>query len=159
MSDGTHATVPTGEGEGEGLGSVTLAPGVTVPAGVVRFEFARSSGPGGQNVNKRSTKAELRVSPRALPLSAGALARLVEGARGYVTDAGELLIVCDEHRSQGQNKAACLERLRGLIVAAQAVPKRRIKTRPSRGSNERRLEAKKNRAGHKRGRGRAGGEE
>lgn len=124
-------------------GRLELAPRVSVPAGVVRFAFSRSSGPGGQNVNKRSTKAELRVRPEELPLSESVRARLMEQARGYLTGDGDILIVADEHRTQSRNRDECVARLRALIVAAQVVPKVRRKTKPSRGSKERRLTAKK----------------
>ncbi len=141
MSSALHNVV-AGEGDLPS-GSVTLAPGVSVDWAHVRFAFARSGGPGGQNVNKRSTKAELRVNPRILPMHAAAVERLLHNARGYLTEEGDILIVSDEHRSQGQNKDECLQRLRTMIVQAQAIPKRRIKTKPSRGSKERRIQAKK----------------
>jgi ribosome-associated protein len=127
------------------MGGVEIGPGVHVPAGVLRFAFSRSSGPGGQNVNKRSTKAELRAEMMQLRphMRSDAWERLCQQARGMITDEGELLIVCDEHRSQGRNRDECLTRLRTLVIAAQAVPKVRRKTKPSRGSKERRLEAKR----------------
>lgn len=127
-------------------GGLQLAPGVFVPAGLVRFAFSRSSGPGGQNVNKRSTKAELRVRPEHIPIHPAALERLRHQARGWITDEGELLIIADEHRSQPRNRDECLARLRTLLVAAMVVPKVRRKTRPSRGSKERRLASKKARS-------------
>lgn len=146
MSDGSapHSTHIARAGDDDSpLGQLNLAPGVTVDAGLVSFAFSRSAGPGGQNVNKRSTKAELRVLPGAIPLPHGSATRLLTVARGYLTTDGEILIVSDEHRSQGQNKEACLARLRALIIQAQHVPKRRVKTKPSRGSVERRIAAKK----------------
>lgn len=135
-------------------GSIELAPGVVVPAGsgVAEFTFAKASGPGGQNVNKRSTKAELRVCLARLPIAADARERLAHSARAYLTDAGDIFIVSAEHRSQGQNRAECLARLRALIVAALVRPKNRRKTKPTRGSKERRLAAKKARGQHKAGR-------
>ncbi len=126
-----------------GSSRVDLAPGMSVPGGVLRFAFSRSSGPGGQNVNKRSTKAELRVMPGDLPLSPGVQHRFLEQARGYLTSEGEVLIVSDEHRTQLRNREACVDRLRSLIVAAMVVPKVRKKTKPSRGARERRLTAKR----------------
>lgn len=127
-----------------------LAPNLVAAPGVLRFAFARSSGPGGQNVNKRSTKAELRLEPALLGLRPRALDRLLHAARGMLTEAGELVIVADEHRSQAQNKAACLERLRALVLAALVEPKVRRKTKPTRGSKERRLHEKKARGDIKR---------
>lgn len=149
----SHPTHPTDWSDDPGLGSaVELAPRVVVAAGVLRFAFARSSGPGGQNVNKRSTKAELRVRLADLPIPPGVAERLAHQARGFMTAEGELLIVADEHRSQGQNRDECLARLRRLIVAAQHVPKVRRKTKPTRGSVERRIAEKKNRSRIKRDR-------
>jgi ribosome-associated protein len=129
-------------------GGVELAPRVIVPGDMLRFSFSRSSGPGGQNVNKRSTKAELRVMMADLRpvMRADAWERLAHQGRGFITAEGELLIVCDEHRSQGRNRDGCLQRLRSLLVAAMAVPKVRRKTKPSRGSKERRLSAKRERS-------------
>lgn len=146
---------------------VEVAPGVRVPVVALRFAFARSSGPGGQNVNKLETKAELRVDVESLPISGRARNRLrtqggdrVIGAETYIgedgrshTRGGELIITAQEHRSQSQNKGACLEKLREMIVRAMAEPKVRRKTKPSRGSIERRIEGKKRRSDIKRGRG------
>jgi ribosome-associated protein len=138
-------------------GLVRLAPGVEIPGDCLRFAFSRSSGPGGQNVNKRSTKAELRVALSDLPMHPGAKDRLVALARGYMTSEGEVLIVCDEHRSQPRNREACVRRLATLVAQAQVVPKVRRKTKPSRGAKERRLQSKKRRGDIKRGRGGDGG--
>lgn len=121
---------------------VEIAPGVRVPAGVLAFTFSGSGGPGGQNVNKRATKAELRVEIDVIPISPRAKERLVLLAGRRLTEAGEIAIASDVHRSQGQNKSECLERLRELLVEAMAVPRTRRKTRPSRGSVERRLSDK-----------------
>ena len=141
---------PSADDPGTPAGGLELAPGVGVPRGLVRFAFSRSAGPSGQNVNKRSTKAELRVRPADMPLRPDVRARLEHLARGYITADGDLLIVSDEHRSQPRNRDECMARLRAMIVAAQAVPKSRRKTRPTRGSKERRLTDKKARSGLKR---------
>jgi len=143
---------------------VEIAPGLRVPDGVLRFSFARASGPGGQNVNKVSTKAELRVAVESLPLSGRARSRLrrlagsrivgaatitevtPEGHTREVTRGGEIFIASGEHRSQSQNKSECMDRLRELLIEALAEPKRRRATRPTRGSVERRITEKKSRA-------------
>ena len=122
-----------------------LAPAVHAEPGAVRFEYARSSGPGGQNVNKRSTKAVLRVAVDDLVARPGILRRLQRQAGPWLTDAGEIVIESDEHRSQRRNREACLERLRALLVAASAEPKKRISTKPSRASQRRRVDDKKQR--------------
>jgi ribosome-associated protein len=136
---------------------VRLAPGVFVRADALRFAFSSSSGPGGQNVNKRATKAELRVRLLELPISAGARHRLERLASHRVTGDGELVIEADEHRSQSQNKAACVDRLGELVLLALPEPKVRKKTRPSAGSKARRLESKKRRGKTKQGRRGGGG--
>lgn len=137
---------------------VEIAPGVRVPESALVFSFASSGGPGGQNVNKRATKAELRVRLADLPLAQRVRERLVILAGRRLNDAGEIVIAADEFRSQGQNKSECLERFRELIVAAQAIPKVRRKTKPSRGSVERRLADKTRRSASKRSRRETGDE-
>jgi ribosome-associated protein len=138
------------------LGGLEIAPGVRVLEGVVRFSFVSSGGPGGQNVNKRATKAEMRVALADLPLHPEALERLAVLAGQRITDDGELVITADEHRSQGRNKAECLERLRELIVRAKVRPRKRRPTKPSRGAKERRLMAKRVVSEKKQGRRTAG---
>lgn len=113
------------------------------PEGAIRFAAARSSGPGGQNVNKRSTKVELRVLVADLALPPRPLARLRALAGHAVTTDDELVITCEEHRSQAQNKAGCVDRLADLVARALVEPKVRRKTRATRASKERRLQAKK----------------
>lgn len=137
----------------EGGGGIEIAPGVRMAAGDIHFSFVASGGPGGQNVNKRATKAELRVRVDRLPLGPRVLERFITIAASRINDQGEVVIAADEHRSQGQNRSACLDRLRELIVRAMHTPKVRRKTRPSRGAVERRIEAKKRRGETKRKRG------
>lgn len=126
-----------------------LAPGVRVRPESVVFSYASSSGPGGQNVNKRETKAEVRVRLADLPIDEDARERLAALAGRRATESGELIIASDEHRSQARNRAECLDRLRELIVRAMVRPKRRRATRPSRGAVERRLEGKRRTAQRK----------
>lgn len=145
---------------------LALAPGVVVGASAVRWAFSRSAGPGGQNVNKLSTKAELRIDVEAIPISGRARARLrnlagrrIIGAEMFVDDqgrervrGGELVLTAETDRSQSGNRQACLAKLRGLLVQAIAEPKVRRKTKPTLASRERRLEGKKRRSDIKRGR-------
>lgn len=138
-------------------GRLSLAPGVEVAVDAVAFSYSRSSGPGGQNVNKVSTRAELRLRLADLPIRAGAQARLVALAGSRVTDAGELIIVSQSERSQQGNRAECLAKLRELLVRAVPEPKIRRATKPTRGSKMRRLEGKKIRSDIKRRR--SGGED
>jgi ribosome-associated protein len=140
---------------------VELAPGVLVDEGVLSWAFSRSSGPGGQNVNKVNTRAELRVPIARLPMKDWARERLAMLAAGRIVGDGEIQIVSQEERSQSGNKALCLSKLRQLLVAAMARPKVRRPTKPTRGSKERRLTEKRTRSDIKRGRGhgRGGGED
>lgn len=148
MSDAPEQPDPVGARTPEG--GEDLAPGVRVPADALRWSFTRSAGPGGQNVNKRSTRAELRIALEAIPLAPDAQRRLARLAGSRLTDEGELIITNEETRSQRRNRDACLERLRELVVRALVKPKPRRKTKPSRGSVERRLEAKSQRSQIKR---------
>ena len=109
------------------------------------WSFSRGGGPGGQHVNKTSTRAELRIALRALGgLHPSAVLRVREQAGHLlVRSSDELRVVCDEHRSQHQNREACLARLRALVEACEPMPKVRRKTRPTRASKERRLKHKK----------------
>lgn len=133
---------------------IQIAPGVTIPLAVLEFSFARSGGPGGQNVNKLNTKATLSVRLEDLAgyMDAPAVGRLARLAAGKITSDDRLVLQCEESRSQHANKATCIEKLRDLIVQALVRPKHRRKTKPSRGAKERRLQSKKQRGQIKEGR-------
>lgn len=132
-------------------GGVEIAPGVRIAESALRFSFVGASGPGGQNVNKRATKAVLRLALADLPVSERVRARVARLGKGWlVGEDGELVIAADEHRSQRRNREACLERLRELLVRALAKPKPRIATKPGRGAVERRLRAKREQGEKKR---------
>jgi ribosome-associated protein len=123
---------------------VAIAAGVSTRPDELRFHFARSGGPGGQNVNKVNSKAELRVRPEALAgMTGAAVHRLKTTHVNRMTVDGDLLIVADTERSQYANRMACMEKLRAFVEAAVKEPKIRRKTRPSAGSRERRLDSKK----------------
>ena len=104
-SDQHEAHDPSGDG------GYRLAPRVVLPEHLVTFETMRASGPGGQNVNKRSTKVRLRVQLEDLPIGPAAARRLEKIASANLTEDGVLLIETDETRSQRRNREACVERL------------------------------------------------
>tara|TARA_E500000318_G_scaffold17776_2_gene18139 strand:+ start:3565 stop:4038 length:474 start_codon:yes stop_codon:yes gene_type:complete len=127
-----------------------LAPGVRVRDEDISITFSRSSGPGGQNVNKRSTKAQLRIALSAIPLRDRAMMRLRRLAGNAISSNDELLIERDETRSQSRNRRACMDRLRELVARAVIEPKERRATKPTKGSIRRRLDSKSRRSETKR---------
>lgn len=131
-------------------GQVRLGPGVFVRESDLVFTATRSSGPGGQNVNKRSTRVELRIDPVSIPLDPPAMRRLKRLAGAKLIGSGELVISAQDERSQKRNKDACLMKLRELVIKAMVRPKPRIKTKPGRGAIERRLREKHEQAEKKR---------
>jgi ribosome-associated protein len=133
--------------QGNTSGGGEVAPGVVAPAGSLRLQFARSGGPGGQNVNKLNTKAELWVTVDALiGLRPGAVARLRDAAGRRLTAAGEIHLVSETERGQEGNRAEVFARLREMIVRAKVEPKVRRRSKPSKAQKAKRLDQKKRRS-------------
>ena len=130
---------------------LVVNPHLRIPLRELAFRFARSSKPGGQNVNKLSTKAILRWRVTTSPsMSEGVRARLLRKYRRRVTREGELIITSQRFRDQGRNVADCLEKLRILLATVAQAPVLRKRTKPSGSALKRRLESKRHRSGKKR---------
>lgn len=122
-----------------------------IPLSEFDFSYVRSSGPGGQNVNKVNTKAVLRwpvLSSESLPEEIRQ--RLLGKYRQRITSAGDLLVTSQRFRDAGRNTADCLEKLRQMLLAVAQPPTKRRPTRPTRGSVQRRLTAKRKQSQKKR---------
>ena len=127
-----------------------------IPTEELEFETFRSTGPGGQNVNKVASKVEMRVDLNQVTgLSEGARARLRSLASSRLDADGRLIMTSQLTRDQGRNLEDAREKVRALIAAAQVVPKARRPTRPSRAAKARRVDGKKLDAKRKANRGRA----
>lgn len=126
---------------------------LAIPLAEFRWEFSRSGGPGGQNVNKVNSKVLLRWNPGTSPsLPAPVRERLLRLVENRLTNEGELLITSQATRDQGRNLDDCLAKLRAIVLAAVRPPKTRRPTKPTRGSQIRRVESKLRRSDTKRGR-------
>ncbi len=136
--------------------AIALGPLAWVHPANLHFSYARSGGPGGQNVNKVESKAQLRVAIVSIGgLDHAGRMRLARLAQSHLHGAdaddpisiesskAEIRFAAEEHRSQRANHEECIARLHDLVLRAAVVPRRRRKTKPTRGSRERRMEAKR----------------
>lgn len=118
-----------------------------IPLRELSFSFSRSSGPGGQNVNKVNSKATLRWNVIGSPeLPAAVRERFVTRFARRITQEGEFVMSSQRFRDQGRNVADCLEKLRTMLAEVAIAPRRRKPTKPTRGSRERRLKDKRARS-------------
>jgi len=130
-----------------------ITPTIKIPDAELRLSFARSSGPGGQNVNKVASKAVLHFDVLTTPsLPHDVRTRFLERYKTRVTNAGEIVIHSEEFRDQPKNIQACLGKLRQMILTVLRPPKKRRPTKPTKGSKVRRLNDKKARSQVKEGR-------
>jgi len=135
------------------LEPLCVRPGFVIPPDELDIRFARSGGPGGQNVNKVETKVDLRFRPGASRVLDETLrARLLARLGGRLTAEGELIVVSTTYRDRARNIEDARERLATELREALKVQKSRRATKPTRGSDRRRLETKKRRSDTKRGR-------
>lgn len=137
---------------------IEITPTILIDAREIEERFIRSPGPGGQNVNKTETAVQLRFDARhSKALSNAVFLRLKKLAGRRMTQEGVLVISAHRFRTQEQNRKDALDRLVALIREAAQPPKYRRPTKPTKGSKERRLDAKKRRSSVKKGRGAIGG--
>jgi len=129
-----------------------ITPDWAIPDEELVERFVRSSGPGGQNVNKVASAVQLRFDVPRSSLPSEVKQRLTAMAGSRITADGVLVIEAREYRTQGQNREAARARLVELIRRAAVRPKSRRKTKPTKAAKERRLEGKRRRSETKRAR-------
>ncbi len=126
---------------------------IQIPLKEFDFSFARSPGPGGQNVNKVNSKAILKWKvSQSKHLPEGVKRRFLEKYKRRIAKSGELVISSHRYRDQGRNVADCLSRLREMIESVRVAPRVRKKTKPSKASKQRRLDGKKRKSATKKNR-------
>jgi ribosome-associated protein len=128
-----------------------ISPQIQIPLTEIEFSYVRSSGPGGQNVNKVNSKAVLRWNLIESPsLNEDLRLRLLSRLGPQLTRDGDVLLASDRFRDQGRNREDCLEKLRQLLLRASHVPKARKKTKPTKSSQRKAREKKSHHSEKKR---------
>ncbi len=130
--------------------TVVIDENLSIEESDIHIVFIRSSGPGGQNVNKTASKAQLRFNTNSPAMSGEMKDRLYKIAGKRINEQGELIIEAQRFRTQEQNRQDAVERLVRLLRLALYEPRARQKTRPTSASRQRRLESKKRRSETKR---------
>ena len=134
---------------------IDIMPGLRVPLSELRFAFTRSGGPGGQNVNKVSTRVELQFEPESSSVLDDRQKALIRSSLGSrIGKDGVLRIQAQDSRSQWQNRRLATEKFSSLLRLALRPRKKRVASRPTSGSREERFRAKKKKGALKRFRGR-----
>ncbi len=127
---------------------------LSVPLKEFEFTFSRSSGPGGQNVNKVNTKVTLHWAVASSPsVPEGVKQRFLARYRRRINNRGQVVVTSQRFRDQGRNVGDCLAKLREMLAVVAAPPKQRKATRPGRAAHQRRLRQKRQRGEKKRLRG------
>lgn len=135
------------------MAQIIITRTIAIDSDELREKFVRSSGPGGQNVNKVSTAVQLRFDVSQSPsLPERVKQKILTSGDTRLTKEGELVIIAESKRTQEANRKDALQRLKEIIRKAAFVPKARIPTRPSLGAKKRRLETKTKRASVKKNR-------
>lgn len=122
--------------------SLIITADFAIPLEAITFSYVRSSGPGGQNVNKVSSKAVLRWNLTASALPDDAKARFQKRYPSYIAENGDVIITAQKYRDAPKNRENCLEKLRKMVENGLKKPKKRIPTKPTRSAIRRRLDDK-----------------
>ncbi len=134
------------------LDDIVINDQLTIPRNECEISFAKSGGPGGQNVNKLNTKVYLRWHLADSKCDVVLLDRIHQKCHSYITEKGDLLLCSEKFRTQEKNLTDCVEKLQAILKAALVIPKQRKKKKISKASKEKRLQEKKQQSKKKKNR-------